>query len=67
MDPTAFFSMIFGSEAFEPLVGELQMATMMRLSGDEDLLLDPAELKRGPAASRRGARARARDATGRRA
>jgi len=28
MDPTMFFSMVFGSEEFEPLVGALKLATM---------------------------------------
>ena len=28
MDPTMFFSMIFGSEEFVPLVGALKLATM---------------------------------------
>ena len=45
MDPAAFFSMIFGDERFEPLVGELQMASMMKMSGEEDMMLDPMQMK----------------------
>lgn len=35
MDPSAFYAMIFGSDKFEPLVGELKLAMMMA-SGMED-------------------------------
>jgi hypothetical protein len=35
MDGAALFSMIFGSELFEPLVGELKMATAATMGGDD--------------------------------
>ncbi len=31
MDPRAFFAMVFGTEDFEPLIGELQLAAQFRL------------------------------------
>jgi X-domain of DnaJ-containing len=36
MDSGALFAMIFGSEKFEPLVGELQLASQMNSEGHED-------------------------------
>lgn len=39
MDSKAAFEMIFGSEKFEPLVGELQLASMANSKDD-----DPPEL-----------------------
>ena len=39
MDSKAIFEMIFGSDKFEPLLGELQIAMMMNLSEGS-----PAEL-----------------------
>eukprot|EP00596_Hydrurales_sp_CCMP1899_P000062 CAMPEP_0119043032 /NCGR_PEP_ID=MMETSP1177-20130426/16361_1 /TAXON_ID=2985 /ORGANISM="Ochromonas sp, Strain CCMP1899" /LENGTH=618 /DNA_ID=CAMNT_0007010211 /DNA_START=212 /DNA_END=2068 /DNA_ORIENTATION=+ len=38
MDPGALFAMIFGSEKFEPLVGELQLASQMQEGGDDPAL-----------------------------
>lgn len=37
MDGAALFSMIFGSELFEPLVGELKMATAATMGGDDNV------------------------------
>lgn len=30
MDPGALYAMIFGSEKFEPIIGELQLASQMQ-------------------------------------
>jgi hypothetical protein len=34
MDPSTLFAMIFGSEKFVPLVGELKLATQMQQAND---------------------------------
>ena len=39
MDSGAMFAMIFGSENFEPLVGELQLASQMQAEVDEEVSL----------------------------
>jgi adenylate kinase len=39
MDAGAFFTMLFGSDRFEPLIGELQLATMMKLKEEEEELM----------------------------
>ena len=39
MDSKAIFEMIFGSEKFEPILGELKLSQMMNMKEDE-----PAEL-----------------------
>ena len=36
VDPTSFFAMLFGSEPFEHLIGELKLATMFALGGEAD-------------------------------
>jgi curved DNA-binding protein CbpA len=41
MDSAAMFAMIFGSEKFEPLVGELQLAADMQADVDNEILLHP--------------------------
>merc|ERR1740122_647124 len=40
MDAKAFYAMLFGSEEFEPLIGKLQLTTMMGI--DEEELQIPA-------------------------
>merc|ERR1719399_635293 len=34
IDPTSFFAMLFGSEPFEHLIGELRLATIFKMGGD---------------------------------
>ena len=41
MDSAAMFAMIFGSEKFEPLVGELQLAADMQADVDNEIMLHP--------------------------
>jgi len=40
LDSGAFFNLIFGSEKFEPLVGELQLAMMMSLGAEQGLMTE---------------------------
>ena len=50
MDPSTLFAMIFGSEKFEPLVGELKLATQMQMdeehAGQNSKLLKFRQKKR---------------------
>jgi DnaJ-class molecular chaperone len=41
VDPTSFFAMLFGSEPFEYLIGELRLATMFLHGGDVDVTTPP--------------------------
>eukprot|EP00602_Paraphysomonas_sp_CaronLab_P007527 CAMPEP_0185019430 /NCGR_PEP_ID=MMETSP1103-20130426/2045_1 /TAXON_ID=36769 /ORGANISM="Paraphysomonas bandaiensis, Strain Caron Lab Isolate" /LENGTH=553 /DNA_ID=CAMNT_0027549749 /DNA_START=109 /DNA_END=1770 /DNA_ORIENTATION=+ len=41
MDPGALYAMIFGSEKFEPLIGELQLASQMQSEVDTDSKVHP--------------------------
>ena len=48
MDPRAFFAMVFGTEDFEPLIGELQLAAQFRLGmASVDDAAKAAEKERG--------------------
>mmetsp|Transcript_5887 Transcript_5887/g.6984 ORF Transcript_5887/g.6984 Transcript_5887/m.6984 type:complete len:317 (-) Transcript_5887:2181-3131(-) len=38
LDSGAFFNLIFGSEKFEPIVGELQLAMMMSLGAEQGMM-----------------------------
>eukprot|EP00611_Tribonema_gayanum_P000247 TRINITY_DN1017_c0_g2_i1.p1 TRINITY_DN1017_c0_g2~~TRINITY_DN1017_c0_g2_i1.p1 ORF type:complete len:347 (-),score=147.55 TRINITY_DN1017_c0_g2_i1:357-1397(-) len=44
MDSAAFFAMVFGSEKFEPLVGEMKMSAMITMIDEEDS--EPAHIRR---------------------
>jgi hypothetical protein len=46
MDSSALYAMIFGSEKFEPLVGELQLASQMQSETGSDKV--PVELSPYP-------------------
>lgn len=48
LDSATFFAMIFGSEAFEQFVGELQLATLMQQEGEDvtPAFLEHKQLKR---------------------
>ncbi|KAJ1418486.1 X-domain of DnaJ-containing-domain-containing protein [Ochromonadaceae sp. CCMP2298] len=45
MDPSTLFAMIFGSDKFVPLVGELKVATQMQEGGEGEEGPAPAKLK----------------------
>ena len=43
IDPATFFAMVFGSEQFEKFVGELQLASAMKMMEDDDHDIDVVE------------------------